>query len=159
MDYSLDSFATKVLEFNTIAGKNTVPTKQDLLNQMKIIMEEVKETINDLEANDRVGVLDGYTDMMVTVVGFGQMLNNLNIPTNAALHETADNNLTKFPRINDNLTVLYANTARKYPQHKVGCTVYEDRAVFKNENNKVLKPEGYIPNDLSLHVPDTWMLV
>jgi len=157
MDYTYDQFADKVRTFNIIAGKDKVPTKQDLVNQMKIILEEVKETIDDLEANNREGVLDGYTDMMVTVVGFGHMLEALNVPVRAALHATADNNMTKFPRPDDNIV---NDTLALYPDVKVQA-IYNstyDMIVFKDANNKVRKPAGYVANSLVHFVPDTWRL-
>lgn len=157
MNYTYDGFAEQVKEFNRIAGKDGVPSKQDLLNQLKIIMEEVKETIDDLEKEDKVGILDGYTDMMVTVVGFGQMLEKLNVPIHAALYATAENNLTKFPRYNEDIVI---ETFNQYMQkhNTVSCSNFEGRCVFKNEHDKVLKPAGYVTNDLSTFIPSTWRL-
>jgi hypothetical protein len=150
----MQEFINKCELFNTIAGKDGVPTKISLYQQLMLIREELNETIHDLEAGDMTGVLDGYTDIAVTWAGFGQMLDSLGMNTEDALIETANNNLTKFVPISSNDEVI--DTINMYADKGQTLIVetYTPASlyVFKDENNKVKKPKNFVSNDVSKFV-------
>lgn len=153
----MDHFLRKCEAFNTIAGKAGKATKVDLKQQLDLIKEELNETIRDLEADDYVGVLDGYTDIAVTWAGLGQMLDSLKFDTKGALLATAANNLTKFVAMRDNDEVI--NTIDMYNK-KGNAIVVEtyppkELYVFKDVNNKVKKPFSFVSNDVSTYVGET----
>ena len=153
--YTTNDFMNDCKLFNTIAGKDGKPTKQALYEQLVLINEELQETIRDLSKNDYTGVLDGYTDMMVTVAGFGQMLDALGMKTTEALQATASNNLTKFvPEYQGDVLI---DTLALYQEKNIPI-IYErspkhNLVVFKDMQNKVRKPSNFVSNDLTEFVP------
>ena len=151
---TIDTFVKKCFTFNDVANKlHPDMTRQDIVNQLKLIKEELQETIDDLEAGDYVGVLDGYCDIMVTTVGLGMILDQLGFNTTEALNDTADNNLTKYIQAHDQ--EAFSSTVIKYKDQNVKYNInpYYDLTYFLNENNKIMKPAGFVSNDLTKHVP------
>lgn len=153
--YSYHNFITDCNLFNTLANKVQIPSKKDLREQLELIREELAETIRDLDAEDYVGVLDGYTDLMVTVAGLGQQLEVAGFATLEALQATAQNNLTKFVEFSDNDTII--NTLDMYGDKDMLITAERNleynTVVFKDMHNKVRKPYGFVSNDLTEFVP------
>lgn len=153
--YSTNDFMNDCKLFNCIAGKDGVPTKKSLLEQIELIQEELNETKRDLLAGNHTGLLDGYVDVGVTWAGLGQMLDALKMDTLGAMQATAANNLTKF--VNENNNDVLIDTLALY-QGKNIPIVYERNAlhnlvVFKDINNKVRKPSNFVSNDVSKYVP------
>lgn len=155
MIYDHNVFFSECHLFNTLANKVQVPTKKDLKEQLELIKEELNETIRDLEANDYVGVLDGYTDLMVTVAGLGSQLDAAGFATVEALSATSANNLTKFVEFHDDETIL--NTLELYADKNIPIVaernLEHETIVFKDMQNKVRKPYGFVSNDLTEFVP------
>lgn len=153
--YSLKDFAGECYLFNTLANKVHYPTKKDLKEQLELIREELAETIRDLDAGDYVGVLDGYTDLMVTVQGLGQQLEVAGFATLEALQATSRNNLTKFVKFSDDDAII--NTLEMYGDKNIPITAERNleygTIVFKDMQNKVRKPYGFVSNDLTEFVP------
>lgn len=155
MNYTTNDFIKDCQLFNIIAGKDGVPTKKSLLEQIELIQEELNETKRDLLAGNHTGLLDGYVDVMVTAAGLGQMLDALQMDTIAAMKATAANNLTKFLDEADVDTCI--ETLEMYNSKGVGI-IYErnplyNKVVFKDINNKVRKPSNFVSNDVSSFVP------
>lgn len=153
--YSTNDFMNDCKLFNAIAGKDGVPTKKALLEQIELIQEELNETKRDLLAGNHTGLLDGYVDVMVTAAGLGSMLDALKMDTLKAMQATAANNLTKF--VNENDTDTLITTINLY-QDKGVAIIYERNAkhnqvVFKDMQNKVRKPSNFVSNDVSMFVP------
>lgn len=154
MTNTIDTFVKKCFTFNNVANKlHPNLQRQDIVNQLKLIKEELQETIDDLEVGDYVGVLDGYCDVMVTTVGLGMILDQLGFNTTEALNDTADNNLTKYLPSNEH--DRYASTIIKYKDQTVMdyTNLEYNLTYFLNENNKIMKPAGFVSNDLTKHVP------
>lgn len=84
-----------------------------------LIEEEYKEFLTALKDNDRIEQLDACMDMIWVILGFC-IMNNFKV--DEAWKEVARTNLCKID----------ATTGK----------------VVKNENGKVLKPEGWTPPDL-----------
>lgn len=155
-EYDQNQFVKDCQLFNVLANKITIPSKQDLVNQLKLIQEELTETIDALEANDSVKVLDGYVDVGVTWAGLGQMLDILGMDTLGAMKATAENNLTKFIKETDSEAII--STLDLYASKNIDLVVERNldhgTIVFKDMNDKVRKPAGYVSNNLSDFVPE-----
>jgi hypothetical protein len=135
----------EVVQFNEIAGNLTNVTIDSIDNQLGFIFEELTETIDALEAGNRVELLDGACDLFVTVAGLLQKLEAAGYNVAHALGRVNANNLSKFPKVGELLS------------NKNGFTVtlnekYQ-RIVLKDENGKVRKPDNFVAVDLSDLVP------
>lgn len=157
----MTDFVAKVLEFNQVAGTTGEafnPRKTALY--MGLVLEEVKEMIDSIPLGEegsadsqvlqafaesvgaysdafkmgrfdqaiglmneehREEALDAFVDISVVALGGGVAVGSDVV---GATHEVADDNLSKFPVIDGVRTVL------------------------KDENGKVVKPEGYKPVSL-----------
>lgn len=153
MQYTVLNLQQDADKFNDISGSAQKTTKDDIKNQIVLMEEEVKETFNDFEANDLVGVLDGCIDTLYVTLGLLQKLKNLGVDTDGAMKQVAEDNLSKFPsslqEAIDSI-ILYQNqgTSVNMEQNK------EHRVyVLKDQNDKVRKPKGFVGTDLSKYVP------
>lgn len=152
--YSVDDFYQGCAFFNTVAGKDKPTSKQDLLNQIKIIESEVAELREGIELNDAEEVLDGAIDSAVTVFGMLQMLENIGFDVQRASAKTVVNNITKFPdseQVAKDTVALDPENLRyeSFQMYDPVETVY----IIKDKNDKVRKPVGYQKNDLSDCLP------
>jgi hypothetical protein len=145
-------------KFNHLAGKAVVTGYEELNNQLKLIEEELKETREALDKQNKEGILDGAIDVAVTLFGFMQILENMKFDVAGASEAVATNNLTKFP-VDENIA---KQTVDKYKNfnavdahhHKVFYG-YNTYYVIKNkETNKVLKPVGYESVNLKEFIGD-----
>lgn len=154
-NYTTNDFIKDCNLFNTIAGKDGVPTKKNLLEQIKLIQDELEEVKQDVLSGNTAGILAEYTDVMVTAAGLGQMLDALEMDTLGAMQATAANNLTKFLDEADVDTCI--ETLEMYNSKGVGI-IYErnpqyGKVVFKDINNKIRKPSNFVDKDASSFVP------
>lgn len=156
--YNKENFYSDVCTFNRLAGKDHAFTKEDLLNQIRLIQEELDETRAAIEQNNTVEILDGAVDVTVTVFGLLQQLENKGYDVDNASNVTAKNNLSKFvfdkeiaDKTLDHLRDTEKHSEFHTEEHKEGSvSVY----VIKDQFNKVRKPLGYIKNNLSAFVPN-----
>ena len=138
--------------FNNMAGNNKRLEKKDLENQLALIYEEFLETHDGLRNDEPEAILDGAIDMLVVVTGFIEALRHRGYNVDRAMRKTADNNTTKFPvattEADDN-----AALARCPQGARAEFNFMYNSYVFLNENNKVVKPIGYVKNDLKDCLP------
>ena len=143
-------FNTLLLEkycknFNKCAGKTTVQSWKDIQNQVQLINEEVKETVNAATAKDMLGVLDGLVDVLVTAFGLKQQLESIGVNVDLAMKLIAENNMSKFTKS----LKIAEDTVRVYGTQGVTCHIEsvttDDGVVYcvKDSNNKVRKPVDY----------------
>ena len=66
----------KVKKFNELAGNLVNVTAEKLVAQQKVIDEELSELNKAIVAKDKVEILDGWCDVVVTVYGKCLMLND-----------------------------------------------------------------------------------
>lgn len=154
----MTDFVSKVVEFNEIAGTKAEFNVQKLSLYIGLILEEAQEMIaevlkhaetteqkfsigqlsqmldgmsgtfkkdlwHDVVAKvDRKEILDAAVDIAVVSIGAGICVGS---DIKSALNEVADNNLSKFPLVDGVRTVL------------------------KDDNGKVMKPEGYKKPELA----------
>jgi NTP pyrophosphatase (non-canonical NTP hydrolase) len=155
-DQAILEFKQLTKKFNELAGNTKNVNKEKLKQQLNLITEELLETVEALKQNDLVEVLDGYTDLMVTVVGLGDMLEGLGIKATEALVATAKNNDTKF--ISPYSLTLPLKTVDYYRQQGIDVqpefSLKYNMYVMKDKQGKVRKPLGFISNDLTEFVPN-----
>jgi hypothetical protein len=144
---NLNAALEGVRAFNVIAGNFDNVTVDNLKAQLKLCKEELQEAIDDLEAGNMVGTLDGAVDMFVTGAGFMLQLEKLGFGVNEALVRVNANNLSKYP------------TVRSFAEDLIpeGATATFNRAhgrwVFKDANGKVKKPTNFVSVNISDLVP------
>ena len=149
--YTSSQFKEACYLFNSIAGKAHLTSKKDIKFQLDLIKSELQECYDALEANDLVGILDGYADVLVTTYGLGQKLDYLNCNTEDACKAVAANNLSKFisePSVLERNQVKYT-----FPEYKIEYNNRFGRWIIKNSNDKVMKPVDFVSVDLTPFVP------
>lgn len=156
--YNLESFKSDCYAFNSIAGNDKLLNREHLLNQFKLIEEEVQETKEGFQSNDVVEVLDGIIDTLVVTLGMLQKLEAMGIDVTKAMKDTAQNNLSKFVD-NTHQSSTWSNiTVNKYLEEGIHVTPSYNQEynvwVFKDTNGKIRKPQGYKANDVSGSIPE-----
>jgi len=153
MQYTVLNLQQDADKFNDISGSAQKTTKDDIKNQIVLMEEEVKETFNDFEANDLVGVLDGCIDTLYVTLGLLQKLKNLGVDTEGAMKQVAEDNLSKFPsslqEAIDSIISYQNQGTNVNMEQNTEHRVY----VLKDQNDKVRKPKGFVGTDLSKYVP------
>lgn len=126
-------------------------------NQAERVLEEAKETIEASEDADIAGVLDGVVDILVTALPLIKMAETVGYDVEGAMHAVADNNLTKLTK---NYSVAF-NTVNKFNKHSrvayIDEIIYNGEKVYcvkRIEDDKYLKPEGYVSVDLTEYWKD-----
>lgn len=153
---SILSYAeSKIFEFNRIAGNFISVDKQKLQNQIKLIKEELRELEEAVETDNCKETLDGINDVLVTALGFAQMLEHQNYDVHGGLSEVAENNLTKFPSTYDIVADTIKWYETEYPDVVLTPSYDQDRSVWviKDQNGKVRKPINYEGVVLTNYLP------
>lgn len=130
---------------NDIAGNLTNVTDASIDAQISFIFEELQETITAFEAGDKVGVLDGAIDLLVTVAGLMQKLEVLGYDVATAMARVNSNNLSKFPPVGEAFTCD--------PEFTISVNEKYQRQVIKDAVGKFRKSHQFKSVDLSDLVP------
>lgn len=153
MDFLKES-EQKIWEFNRQAGRFTNVNKESLKEQIKLIREELDELEEAVEFNQPIEKLDGLCDIVVTALGFGQMLDAQDYIVYEALDAVADNNLSKRIWTEDDM----AATQEKY--NALGVEVVFDYDQISGSwmckkvgSGKVMKPASFSSVNLKPYVP------
>lgn len=150
-NYTFDNMYEDVKAFNNLAGGKT--SKDSFVAQVKCLVEEVNETVQGVEDNDVVAILDGAIDTIYVALGILQKLEELGIDISKASNQVCEDNLLKFPhKLEDAVETV------KFYNNKNVNVYYEfnedyGKYVIKDENSKVRKPFNFVPTDLSDYVP------
>lgn len=157
--YGVKQLVGMTEDFNNIKSNwsNKELTLADLKNQFKLIQEEVRELQEGLEDNDPLDILDGALDVLVVTVGLLQQLQDSGVDVDQAAIETGMNNLSKFPEAPIDETVATCTQLHydlNFPELDVKRFQHGNYYVFKDKNDKVRKPAGFTPNDLSSFIPE-----
>lgn len=130
----------EVKRFNEIGGNLHDVTLEKLEAQMKVFIEESKETADAFTNKDSVELLDGICDSFVTLAGLMQMAERMGFEVNEALQRVNQNNLSKFPHgvIDENDYAVYQRQGWEVDYH----TGY-NCCVIKDANLKIRKPLGF----------------
>ena len=133
-----------------IAGQDKEFSYQFRKQQLSYIQSEVQELADALEELDLVEELDACQDILVTVFGYLQKLEALGARVDKAMVKTADNNLSKFPTILEEVQQIqefYKTVKNK--ETVFGYNSDYKRYVVRDMNGKYLKCKSFVENDLS----------
>ena len=136
--------------FNDIAGGSQQLTKADFINQKDIIASEFQELVDGIENDDIVEAVDGVVDVLVTVFGMMQKLENAyGIDFAKACNLIADNNLSKFVvnerEAADTVAMYKAKGIETYYRYDETYNVY---VIRNSKTGKVMKPIDFVPVSL-----------
>lgn len=139
----------EVYKFNDIAENLNNVTLTKLEAQMKVFIEESKETVDAFTNKDSVELLDGICDSFVTLAGLMQMADKMGFKVDEALQRVNENNLSKFiPYASPEIVIL--------PQGwNMDNNKEYNMLVIKDENGKIRKPPSFVPvqiDDLAVDV-------
>ena len=133
-----------------IAGQDKEFSYQFRKQQLSYIQSEVQELADALEELDLVEELDACMDILVTVFGYMQKLQQHGARVDKAMVKTADNNLSKFPTTLEEVqqTQEFYKTV-KNKETVFGYNSDYKRYVVRDMNGKYLKCKSFVENDLS----------
>ena len=151
-------------KFNAISGASKELSEKAFIEQYTYIREEFKEmasTFGDdycsslsLKVQMIEPLLDDCLDVIITVFGMLQKLENLGVDVNQAAIDTAMNNLSKYttsPSIAhdtiDKLLMKDGTIAKAVFNESENCYVIRDVTT-----GKVKKPSNFVSNDLDCYV-------
>lgn len=144
----------QVARFNEIAGNlKRYHNEADLDSidcQLEFIREELNEAMDGFAFRNAVELLDGACDLFVTVAGLLQKLELNGMKVEEALARVNDNNLDKFPTIEE-----FDKNPDMCPPNAVPSEGAYSRVVFKREyDGKVMKPTTYTAVNIIDCVPE-----
>ena len=143
-DYALLEFKRKCNDFGVIAGKDGVPSEDDLRNQVRLITEEAKELKDTLEMGEPlINTLQELTDVLVVSLGLLEMFRELKYDVDGALLAVADCNLSKFTQSGKVFLDSRGDYLSKGINVNSQYNAEYDVWVLKDENDKVRKPIGF----------------
>ena len=151
-------------QFNDISGASKELSEKAFIEQYAYIREEFKEmasTFGDdycsslsFKVQMIEPLLDDCLDVIITVFGMLQKLENLGVDVNQAAIDTAMNNLSKYTTS----PAIAHQTVEKVKIEKgidAVVTLNEEHGVYvirNKENGKVIKPVDFVSNDLNRYV-------
>ena len=134
--------------FNTIGGNkihaNTTPEFWTAVrNQVARINEEVHETSGASVVEDKVELLDGLVDVLVTTAGLARLLKGAGFDIDSACAAVAKNNLDKF-FTDPSEAMLHEQMYVKLGQQVTVQQVIQDGVPYyvlkRASDNKIMKP-------------------
>lgn len=144
---TLDTLASDVFLFNEIAGNFKEVSKEKLVAQAKVVLEESQELLQALVNNEgEEQLLKETIDVLVTVLGMFGMLKQQGYNVEAAWNVVNKNNLTKFCHsYSDALNGVLDYSAQGIKVVYERSPPHIDRFyyILRDENGKVRKPLGY----------------
>lgn len=131
--------------FNNIAGTTEVYTKESIEQQLKIILSEVEELVTAFKSETPVSVAAEAVDVVVTVLGLLQKLNNAGIDVPEITDRIGQKNLDKFPDVSQ--VTLVNDTIKDYADKgiTVAPSINLGKYVIRDSNGKVRKALGFTP--------------
>lgn len=157
-----DKIFSETFVFNDIAGNlSAPPSKQQLLFQLALIKEELEETIEAVEMEDAVEIVDGCADLTYVLNGFNQMLVKAGYDVVGANLEVCANNLTKFISASQEDCMKLIDDTINYYKVSFDIDVAEfynseyDVFVLKNlATAKIVKPLNFKSCNLKAYIPE-----
>jgi NTP pyrophosphatase (non-canonical NTP hydrolase) len=148
MSNNIQDAYDSVRKFNSIAGNLQAVTPHSIAAQIDFITEERNETFDAVLQGDAIELLDGACDLFVTVAGLMQKLDAAGFDVEEALKRVCENNLSKFPVIND-----YTHEGIR-PEGSEDTVSECGHVVFKrNSDGKVMKPTNFVPVNINALAP------
>lgn len=133
------------LAFNVIASTAYTYTKESIEQQLKIILSEVEELVTAFKSETPVDVAAEAVDVVVTVIGLLQKLNNAGIDVPEIAERIGSKNLDKFPDVSQ--VTLVNDTIKDYADKgvTVAPSINLGKYVIRDSNGKVRKVLGFTP--------------
>lgn len=137
--------------FNEIAGTSEDYSKEAIESQLKIILSEVEELVTAFNEETPTDVAAEAVDVVVTVIGLLQKLNNAGIDCYTIAKRIGEKNLEKFP---SSLALVEASI-KDYTDKGIKVTAvanteyFTGKYVIRDEHGKVRKPLGFTKVNLS----------
>lgn len=150
----------RVTRFNHIMGNSPSPLPhilyQQIANQCKFLLEEVKETLEAAERGDIVEVVDGVADCEFVFDYIKTMVQSVGVKQDGAFEAVCDNNDLKY-------TECYEEAVRwKKQKESAGVVCYISSVVYegidyfmirRKEDGKGLKFDNFPKVDLKPFIP------
>lgn len=153
LEYTIQDFRNDAEDFNVLSGQYRKVSFQDLKNQVALVTEEAQETLDAVNQQSIVGLLDGAVDVMFVAIGLLQKLEYLGVDVDGAMKRVAEDNLSKFPQTQ----AVVDATVEMYKQQQIEVSSEYDeifnRWIIKDKQNKIRKPAGFVGTNLSAFVP------
>lgn len=125
-----------VYKFHEIAGVLDNPDYETVDLYNSLAFEELSESITALEENNPVEILDGAIDEFYIACGKLAVLEKMGYNVEEAIKRVCDNNLSKFPKVENGCAHNKEFTATINKKHNV--------YVIRDENKKIRKPVGFV---------------
>jgi len=143
-----------VVEFQTLTGKlDHVASRDDLLNQAKLVLEEAKELVFAVENQSEEEILKELTDCLVVNFGFAAMLSRSGYDVYSAWNVTNSNNMSKFCTTQTDGFYTLAGYQSSTQDHYELRQVDRDKWGCFNSANKLMKPISYAKANVSKFTP------
>ena len=141
------------MKFNEISGADKEIDNNALCNQIKFVADEARE-LSDAEVGyfetgeDEGEIVKEALDVLVTVVGVLQKMQNRGYDIEAAANEVGLNNLSKYPKTHEEAMQSLKDLAVQGVNAYVSYNPVHDCYVIRDcTNGKVRKPSGYVKVD------------
>ena len=112
--------------FNDIGGTSDDCSKEAIESQLKIILSEVQELVTAFNEETPTDVAAEAVDVVVTVIGLLQKLNNAGIDCYTIAKRIGEKNLEKFP---SNVALVEA-TVKDYADKGIKVTAVANTGYF-----------------------------
>ena len=146
---AIEYLADKSCLFNDISGSSNNCTHTAVKQQLQMVLSEVQELVNAFNSEQPVNVAAEGVDVVVTVVGLLQKLNNAGLDVSTVAKMIAEKNLEKFPTVSQVSLVNRTITDYASKGITVKPTINQGYYAIKDQDGKCRKPLGFEPVDLS----------
>lgn len=152
----------EVTKFNIICGNapsmgTELEYWRQLKNQAKRVYEEAKELLDAVEAEDMLGVIDGWADVMYTNEYMDDLLSAAGVNTKGVWDDVCTNNNQKFTTSYSYALASKENLEEQGVECFIEQTVYEGEIYYtvrRNEDMKILKLKNHEKPDIEKYVPE-----
>lgn len=136
MTYSMNDFFSSVEKFVNISEPENENLEEAIDLWLSLNFEENTEAITAFEEGDNVGLLDGAIDQVYTGLGLLIKLHKAGFKVKEGLQRVGENNLTKFPTTEPNMSMYPDGWVKTYNEE---YNVW----IIKDSLGKVRKPLDY----------------
>ncbi len=155
---NLNEFVSMIEQWEHLTGNKH--SAESVKDQIKVLVEEVKETVSAVDESNPKLLLDGLVDTAFCAISALIKLHKQGFDVVGAAEATAENNLSKFVHVEDqDAATDLANAAQK----NTGTIRWSPCGEFmhlQDSEGKVRKHPRFVSNDLSRFVPmsNPWVL-
>lgn len=147
---NLQNLVNMSLQFNAISGADKETDIKSIDKQLGFVLDEARE-LKDAVGNyylaftEEGEIVKEALDVLVTVVGLLQKMQNRGYDIEAAANEVGANNLSKYPNLHSDATQSLQDLAKQGVNAYVAYNpVYNCYVIRDVETGKVRKPSNYV---------------